>query len=654
VNEQLSGEQQSGDEQFPAGAFDLDAGAASAACRAVFEQAAERVPEEWEIEGPAVSISLGDAVGLDPVLLAAMTGPDGLGGEALGPQFGQSRTAAALRPGPVLAALTEQAVAGAAALTDDQLTGTLQAARRIENRAVWQQTMLTAELARRRQAQFEDATARKVPRGCRPGEFPADELAAELLITGRQAEHRIDNDLNLTGRLPMTLAGMAAGLISGDRADIIASYTAGLTGEQAAYADEILAAAAPGLRFDQLARKAAALEMKLNPEAVRARKEHAKTSGQRVEARRERSGNASLAGRELATADVMASKAHIDAIAARLRRAGLDGTLDQLRALVLTDLTQGRNPLDRITPADATAPSTTAPGTAQDSGPADPGPADPSPDRDDLDFDPEPDPDFTPPPPPGPPAPLPALINLIVPIGTLLGWSTAPAQAGSWSLFDPDETRDIVTAASRHPRTRWSVTVVGPDGTATAHGRSPGQHRWTPQDPAPPPPAPPPPAAPPSEKPTPGTSPPETPGGSRGDPGPDPDPGPDAAQAAQLRDLLRRLNITPEPIARGSCDHGRAEDRYTPGRKLRHLIRARTTTCSAPGCNAQAVHSDLDHVTPWPDGPTCECNLHPGCRRHHRCKQAAGWNVAQPEPGIIRWTTPAGRVYTTTPTVYDT
>jgi len=335
---------------LPDNGFDLDPSTASPACQAVFALAAERVPEEWEIEGPAFSISLGDAADLDPVLLAAMTGPDGLGGEALGPQFGKDRSADALRPGPILAALTEQAVAETAVLNDDQLTGALQAARRIENRACWQQAVLTAEFARRRQAQLAEATARKVPRGCRPGEFPDDELASELLITRNQAAHRIGADLDLTSRLPRTLAGMAAGLISADRADVIASYTAGLTDEQAAYADEVLAEAAPGLRYDQLARKAAALEMKLDPEAVRARKEHARAARQRVEARREASGNASLAGRELATADAMASKAHIDALAARLRRAGLDGTLDQLRALVFTDVTQGRDPLDRTSP----------------------------------------------------------------------------------------------------------------------------------------------------------------------------------------------------------------------------------------------------------------------------------------------------------------
>ncbi len=130
----------------------------------------------------------------------------------------------------------------------------------------------------------------------------------------------------------------------------IASRTRSLTDADAAYADEVLAAAAPGRRPDQLARKAAALEMKLAPQAVAARKKLARRD-QRVEARREASGNASLSGRELDTTDVMASKAYIDAIAARLRGSGLlPGTLGQLRALAFTDLTQGRDPLDRIKP----------------------------------------------------------------------------------------------------------------------------------------------------------------------------------------------------------------------------------------------------------------------------------------------------------------
>jgi hypothetical protein len=116
---------------------------------------------------------------------------------------------------------------------------------------------------------------------------------------------------------------------------------------------------------------------------------------------------------------------------------------------------------------------------------------------------------------------------------------------------------------------------------------------------------------------------------------------------------LRQLKITPEPIARGQCDHRHAEDRYTPSRKLAHLIRARTTTCDAPGCNAQAAYADLDHTIPHPAGPTDECNLGPKCRRHHRAKQSAGWRLEQTEPGVMRWTFPSGRTHTTTATIYD-
>jgi Domain of unknown function (DUF222) len=347
--------------------FGLDMGSASPAVRAVMAEACARVPEEWEIEGPGISLSLGDAADLDPELLAAMLGPDGLGGQALGPQFGQGAAADALRPGPILAALTEQAVSDAATLTDDQLTGALQAARRLKSRDAWQETMLVAEFGRRRAARLQEAKARGVPPGRRPGEFPGDELAAELLITANQAAGRIEADLELTARLPNTLAGMAAGVISADRADTIAAATVFLSDEDAARADEILAAAAPGLRVDQLGRKAAALEMKLDPEAARIRREHAKNTRQRVEVRRELSGNASLSGRELNTADALAAKAYIDAVAVKIRNYGhADGTLSSIRALVMTELLQGRDPLNLLRPRPARGPR-----------PADDDPADP-------------------------------------------------------------------------------------------------------------------------------------------------------------------------------------------------------------------------------------------------------------------------------------
>jgi hypothetical protein len=46
------------------------------------------------------------------------------------------------------------------------------------------------------------------------------------------------------------------------------------------------------------------------------------------------------------------------------------------------------------------------------------------------------------------------------------------------------------------------------------------------------------------------------------------------------------MNVTFEPIARGACDHTHAQDRYVPNRKLKHLLHARSQTCTAPACNA--------------------------------------------------------------------
>ena len=106
---------------------------------------------------------------------------------------------------------------------------------------------------------------------------------------------------------------------------------------------------APGLRYDQLARKATAVAMKLDPEAFKRGKDQARADRQRVAAGREESGNAFLSGRELAIEDALASKAHIDALAVALRRGGLPGTLQQLRVLAFNDLTQGRDPRDRLT-----------------------------------------------------------------------------------------------------------------------------------------------------------------------------------------------------------------------------------------------------------------------------------------------------------------
>ena len=607
------------------GEDDWDGDAELAAYVADLAAGRARIPEEWEVEGPAATISLGDAADVDPAQLAALLGPDGLGGEI----YARDRSADAMRPGPLLAALTEQAAGDLARLTDNQVPGAVSAAGRLAARAEYLRLAAIAEFARRRGAQLEDAQARGVPPGCRDGEFPDAELAMELVTSPRAAADLLDLAGDLETRYPCTRAALHAGLIDAGRARLIWRHTWHLSDADAARADETLAGLAPGMRHDALGRKAVALAIKLDPEAEKRSKDKARADRQRVVAGREDSGNAFLAGRELAIDDALASKTYIDALAAALRRGGLPGTLQHLRVLAFNDLTQGHNPLDRLT--SPRPPQTDpAPETGTDAGN---GPGDGGDDGDDASWDGYPDmPEWQherrgtredhhydrPAPPPGPPAPFPALINFTVPAGTALGWSTAPGEIGGWGLTDPDDTRRLLQAAAQHPRTRWGVTFLNPEGTAAAHGRARGPHPWIP--------------------------PPVT--GTTRD-------GPDATQAAALADFLRGLNITVTSIAEGTCDHASREDRYTPSRKLKDLTRARTDRCTAPGCGAQAVHCDLDHTIAYPDGITCQCDLGPGCRRHHRCKQAPGWTLTQHEPGVMHWTTPSGRSYTTRPTVYE-
>ncbi|HME67815.1 MAG TPA: HNH endonuclease signature motif containing protein, partial [Streptosporangiaceae bacterium] len=204
---------------------------------------------------------------------------------------------------------------------------------------------------------------------------------------------------------------------------------------------------------------------------------------------------------------------------------------------------------------------------------------------------------------------LAALVTITIPLTTYQGRSDTPGEADGYGPLDGDDARDLAAAAARHPRTRWCITALNPDGTAAAHACLPGRH------------------------PPPSTGPPGT--GPRGT-------GPPGILSTPLT-----------PITRGPCDHAHAQVGYHPTRTLVHLVRARNVTCTAPGCGRPAARCDLDHTTAWDKGGvTCECNLSPLCRHHHRCKQAEGWRLEQPEPGVLIWRTPSGRTYATTPTDY--
>jgi hypothetical protein len=591
---------------------------------------------------PGVTVSLGDAGDTDLGELARMA--DGLAGMG----FSQQEAADVMPPGPVLGALTSQAIEDVRSLPDDKLLGVVLAARRQQTRAEYEELAAIAEFVRRSDQAYAASKARGDKPRHRDGEFAAEELGFEMNCSHYAAGQRMELADDLARRLPATFAGMAVGTIDGYRAKIIHEFTRFLSDEQAAEADQILAAAAPGMAPAELKKKAARLEMRLDPDGVRQRKEEAARKHRRVEARQEASGNAALSGRELAVEDALTAKNAVWAEAAALCNAGLGVSLREARTIVYLDRLRGLNPWDRLTPPYDPDPD-------DDDDPGDDGehdtpaasPEDPADDTgrfpdhgydedegQDSDEDGDDDEDdgggpgsSGPSGPPGSPAgqaPLPALTNILISAATLFGWSGAPAEVAGFGLTAPDSARDLVAAASRHPRSRWCVTILGTDGEAIAHGCSSGPHPWTPARNGP-------------ASPRDGTA----------------RAGPDDHQRAQLAELLRRLKITFAPIAKGECDHRHQENRYRPSRKLQHLIRARTTTCPAPGCGAQAIYNETDHTVPWPVGTTDECDLSPPCSRHHHAKHAPGWQLEQPEPGVMRWTLPSGRVRTTRPTRYD-
>jgi hypothetical protein len=625
-------------------------------------------------------------------------------------------------PAVPLYLLVEQAVAdGLPGMSDDALIGAIAAARKLRNRAEWLEVKATEEFARRRWESSplpeRDSSGRWLYKG-RAAEFAADELAFELTEDRRAAEERMDLALALRDRLPQMAAHLAAGRLGAHRCQVVHDVTASLSDDDARVADAELSAEAPGLRYDQLRRRAAKLALRLDPESDRRRKDRATRKKARVEKFLEKSGNYAFGARELPVGQILASEAYIRGFAQYLRAHGMLGSLREIEVMIFLDLTQGRDPRARIPGSDVTtqprasageqrhadargtagaagtAGIVSTAGAAGNAGPArraglhdgdeHDGPDDNGAGSDDWDGE-----DYegggrgagderggqheddgenlsgggggpwpcSPPGPgkPGGQAPFPAKISLLVPVGTLLGWSTMPGEAGR-DVIDPRTLRDLVRAASHHPATRWCVTIVGEDRRATAHGCARGQHPWTP----------------------PRNPPPQFSPTSVGVAAQDGDTGPashrdspvvpvpvvpvpvvpapaahSAARAARVAELLGRLKVDLQPLARGSCEHQHGEDGYRPSRGLQDLVRARNATCPAPGCGASSQHSDLDHTRAWPDGVTDECNLGPPCRHHHRAKQAPGWMLEQPEPGVFRWRTPSGRTYVTGPTTYD-
>jgi hypothetical protein len=346
-----------------------------------------------------------------------------------------------LVPGPVLAGFTAEAFeAGFGRLSDDELVGTLLAARRLSS---WQEALglgAISELDARRRRQ----AAR--PGSSRASEHVSEELAAALVLTGRSADGLLALSRELD-RLPMVLTALRAGRIDRARAVVFAEELVFLTGIEARAIALVLIRPAEKMTTSQLRAAIRALILATCPgskqERDRKRAERARLRA-RVEIWPEHSGNAALAGRELPVSEAIAVDQRLTEIARKLKEAGVPGSLEELRAVVFRALLTGRD-LDSLAPgADAANPN------AGDGGA-------PSPKR----WRPA----------PGELARLSGSVNLTMPLASWLGSSDAPGEAAGYGPLDASDCSDLAGGlADVGKRVKWCLTLTDLDGRAVAHG----------------------------------------------------------------------------------------------------------------------------------------------------------------------------------------
>ena len=490
----------------------------------------------------------------------------------------------------VLPGCAQLAVAADAAAGDDRFAGVSEA-ELVGIMCAWDR--VEAHAAARKLA----AVAELDRRNPKPedAEFTADQVANALGESRFRADELMGTAGHLDTHLPGTSAALRDGIVSLGKARIIATATGLLDPAEARAAEQEVLDRAGRLTPGSLRAAIARAVMEAAPKKARKRRETAAKFA-RVERWAEDSGNASLAGRELSPDQVLAADDRITAWARELKAAGLDGGTDELRARAYLDLLLGKD----SRPRPAGSPQTVG------SQPGPPGPA---------------------------PAGFASRVTLTAPLATLTRLAGRPGELAGLGPVDPWLTRDLATAAAANPKTTWCLTVTDDQGHAIAHGCARPEPRTHRKRAGPGPPG--------------QTGFTFTPASRDGPPGGygtwrlrTPGPGPD-------------LIITLDPLTTDPCDHRHQASGHDPGVKLRHLSQVRHATCTSPVCRRPAARCDFEHNTPYEaGGRTCLCNRGPKCRHDHRLKQHPKWTVDQLPDGTFRWTTPAGRTYTTEPTRY--
>ena len=220
--------------------------------------------------------------------------------------------------------------------SDDELVGAICAWDRVEAHVAARKHAAIAEFIRRRPA---DGCPLEGPAEMPAawGEFTGDELALALAESKTAAAGLLDLTWDLEVKLPGTRAAFRDGTLRTGKARIIADAARTLDPDQARAAEALVLGRAGRLTPGGLRAAIARAVMQVAPDAARKRREEAAKDA-RVERWTEDSGNAALVGRELPPAEVLAADQRVTWWATQLKKAGLDGTIDELRARAYLDI----------------------------------------------------------------------------------------------------------------------------------------------------------------------------------------------------------------------------------------------------------------------------------------------------------------------------
>ena len=269
-------------------------------------------------------------------------------------------------------------------------------------------------------------------------EFTVTELATVLGESRGGAEDLLGLAHDLEVKLPGTRAAFRDGTLRASKVEIIARATAVLDPAEARKAEAMVLGRAGRLTPGGLRAAIARAVMEVAPDKARKRREQAAADA-RVLRWEEDSGNAALTGRELPPAEALAADQRITAWARELKKAGLDGSMDELRARAYLDILldkDSRPRQDTVGAQDAAGP----PASAAPTGFA-------------------------------------GRVNLTVPLTTLVDLADRPGEIPGIGPIDPWLARDLANAAAGHPRTTWCVTVTDEQGAPSgmaAPGPNPG------------------------------------------------------------------------------------------------------------------------------------------------------------------------------------